>query len=277
MKKLIHQTEHKASPLNVDGELWMSVNGKSFGGHDRVALLREIRRCGSISKAALGVGMSYKAAWDAINSMNNLAGQLLVERLTGGKGGGGAKLTCRGEQLIRNFEQLENEHQKFMEHLSSQTSNMLEDFNLVRRISMKTSARNQFLGKVLSIKEGAVNDEVVIEITGGQEMVAIITHGSTTELGLKKDAEVFALIKSSSIILVSGDMNAKFSARNHLSGVIANIQPGAVNTEVVIDLAGGGTVAAIITNESCKTLGLAEKNEVSAIFKASSVILGVPT
>ena len=54
------------------------------------------------------------------------------------------------------------------------------------------------------------------------------------------------------------------------------MQPGAVNTEVVIEVNGGGTVAAIVTNESAQSLGLAEGKTASAIFKASSVIIGVP-
>jgi len=53
------------------------------------------------------------------------------------------------------------------------------------------------------------------------------------------------------------------------------VQPGAVNAEVVIDLGGGNSVAAIITNTSAQALQLAEGVEAAAIFKASSVILAV--
>ncbi|MEO8599540.1 MAG: TOBE domain-containing protein, partial [bacterium] len=124
--------------------------------------------------------------------------------------------------------------------------------------------------------QGAVNDEIELEIAGGQKIVAIVTQESTKGLGLSIGAEAFALIKSSSIVLVTEDADAKFSARNRMSGTVSRVQPGAVNTEVVIELAGGGAVAAIITNESCSTLGLAVGIKASAIFKASSVILGVP-
>lgn len=144
------------------------------------------------------------------------------------------------------------------------------------RMTVKSSARNQFIGKVINVKRGAVNDEIVVEIAGGIKIVAIITNSSTSELGLKIGVEVFALIKSSSIILVAEERNIKFSARNFLSGTISNIQPGAVNTEVVMNLPCGGTIAAIITNESNKNLQLKEGNKISAMFKASSVIIGVP-
>jgi molybdate transport system regulatory protein len=106
--------------------------------------------------------------------------------------------------------------------------------------------------------------------------VAIVTHSSTEDLGLRVGAEAFALVKASSIILVASGESVRFSARNQLTGTISRLQPGAVNSEVIIDLPGGGSVAAIVTNESSNTLALAPGNTVSAIFKASSVILAVP-
>jgi molybdate transport system regulatory protein len=141
---------------------------------------------------------------------------------------------------------------------------------------MRTSARNQFFGKVASIKPGAVNDEIALDVTGGHKIVAIVTHSSTEDLGLRVGAEAFALVKASSIILVASGESVRFSARNQLTGTISRLQPGAVNSEVIIDLPGGGSVAAIVTNESSNTLALAPGNTVSAIFKASSVILAVP-
>ena len=75
--------------IGLDGEIWMTVGGENLGGPNRIALLAKIAECGSITQAAKAIGMSYKAAWDAIDAMNNLAGEPLVERLAGGKGGGG--------------------------------------------------------------------------------------------------------------------------------------------------------------------------------------------
>jgi molybdate transport system regulatory protein len=95
-------------------------------------------------------------------------------------------------------------------------------------------------------------------------------------LGLQTGSEAFALVKSSSIILVTGDDSTRYSARNRLAGAIARVEAGAVNTEVVIELAGGGSVAAIVTRESSETMGLAVGGQAAAIFKASSVIIGVP-
>jgi len=269
--------ETRNRPIELQGSVWLTIDGERFGGEQRVALLAKITECGSITQAAKAIGMSYKAAWDAIDAMNNLAGEPLVERVAGGKGGGGTRLTRRGEQLVENFRLIEREHLRFVEQLSRQATGIADDYLLIRRMGMKTSARNQFHGKVVRVTTGAVNDEIELKIAGGQTIIATVTHESTTELGLQPGAEALALVKSSSVILVSDEAGARFSARNRLTGTIARVHPGAVNTEVVLDLPGGAALAAIITNESSHDLGLAEGKTTTAIFKASSVIVGVPS
>jgi len=141
---------------------------------------------------------------------------------------------------------------------------------------MKTSARNQFHGKVTQIKSGAVNDEIDIELPGGDKLVAVITRESTEDLRLAVGKEVIALIKAPWVIVATGDENIKLSARNRLAGNVAKLTPGAVNTEVIIQLSGGNTVCAIITNSSATELALAPGKPATAIFKASHVIVGVP-
>lgn len=141
---------------------------------------------------------------------------------------------------------------------------------------MKASARNQFEGTVTSLKSGAVNDEVEIGTGSGVRIVAIVTHESAAGLGLAVGKPAFALIKASSVIVVADEGGARFSTRNRQSGTVARVQCGAVNTEVVIELAGGASVAAIVTNDSAERLGLAVGTPATAIFKASSVIVGVP-
>lgn len=262
--------------IKLEGSVWMTVGGEQLGGAGRVALLGAIAEHGSITQAARAVKMSYKAAWDAIDAMNNLAGEPLVERLAGGKGGGGTRLTRRGRQLVDNFRLIEIEHARYLRQLGSQAEGIADDLLLIRRMAMKTTARNQFLGQVAELKAGAVNDEVTLALPGGQRIVAIVTRDSCESLGLASGVEAFALIKASSIILVLDGDGARFSARNQLAGKVTRVQKGAVNTEVVLELPGGGTIAAMITNQSCAEMGLAVGSVVTAMFKASSVILGVP-
>ncbi|CAB3660741.1 Molybdenum-pterin-binding protein MopA [Paraburkholderia phenoliruptrix] len=139
---------------------------------------------------------------------------------------------------------------------------------------MQTSARNRFAGEVVDITHGAVNDEVTLRTADGLEIVAIITHGSATTLGLSAGKRAFALVKASSVIVMVDVSKNQVSARNCIAGTVTGLTKGAVNSEVTIE-AGGAQIAAIVTTESVERLGLAAGKAASAIFKASSVIVGV--
>lgn len=139
---------------------------------------------------------------------------------------------------------------------------------------MRTSARNHLAGEVAEVKHGAVNDEVTLRTPDGLEIVAIITHGSAASLGLAAGKPAFALIKASSVIVMVDVAKSQVSARNCIAGTVSAVTKGAVNSEVTI-AASGAQIAAIITNESVDRLGLASGKPATAIFKASSVIVGV--
>ena len=264
-----------AATLTVGAELWLNLDGQNLVGSRRVALLAEIARAGSITQAAKLVGLSYKGAWNAIEDMSNLAGEPLLERGVGGKGGGFTRLTPRGEKLVRNFELIRQEHARFVARLNRQAGGLTDDYSLMESIAMKTSARNQFAGTVHAIRGGAISDEIDLEVIGGLHIIATVTRESRTELGLELDAKAFALVKAASILLMTDAGGARLSARNQLAGTVTRVLPGAVNTEVVLQLPGGGTVAAVITNQSAAALSIAEGSAATAVFKASSVILGV--
>ena len=69
------------------------------------------------------------------------------------------------------------------------------------------------------------------------------------------------------------DNTMKISARNQLKGKIKNITKGAVNSEVMLELAEGLEIISIITNSSVKNLGLKEGKEAYAVIKASNVMI----
>lgn len=261
--------------LELDGSIWFRSGTQTWGGKNRIDLLAQIDATGSITAAARAVGMSYKGARDAIDAMNNLAGEPLVLRAAGGKGGGGTRLTDRARGLIATFRALEAEHRKFMENLTHAGVDASGDLDLMRRFMLKTSARNKLMGTVMEIRAGAVNDEVLLRIAGGQVITATITRESTQELELAPGKEALALVKASSVIVGAPGAGLRLSARNQLPGTITAVRTGAVNSEILIGLEGGATLAAIVTNESAQELGLREGAQAVAVFKASSVILGV--
>jgi molybdate transport system regulatory protein len=262
--------------LQFGGSVWFRSGEQALGGTQRIALLAAIGETGSITGAAKAIGMSYKAAWDAVDAMNNLAGETLVIRSTGGKGGGGTTLTPRALTLIDTFRAVEREHRLFLERAGAAIAGFSDDWQLIGRIGMKTSARNQWYGKVSAIQRGTVNDEVSLALPGGHSVVAVVTHESTETLGLAVGGEAVALVKASSVLLVADDgMAERLSTRNRLRGTVSAVQRGAVNAEVSLTLEGGAVVTAVVTNESVAELGIAEGQALVAAFKASSVILGV--
>lgn len=141
---------------------------------------------------------------------------------------------------------------------------------------MKISARNVFSGKVSALQIGAVNAEVEVALAGGDKIVAIITNASVQTLGLALGKEVLALVKASSVLVLTDASGIRLSARNNLAGTVTGVVKGAVNTEIAIRLAGGSEVHAIITHGSETSLDIKPGVPASAIIKASSVILGVP-
>ena len=140
---------------------------------------------------------------------------------------------------------------------------------------MQTSARNQFLGRATVQHMAPINAEVSVDIGAGDRITALVTRNSLDDLGIEEGTEVYALLKASSVIVVPGASSLRLSASNQLRGVIVSCRKGAVSAEVILRLAGGQTVTAVITNESIDRLELKEGDEALAVFKSSSVILGV--
>ncbi|MCW5652384.1 TOBE domain-containing protein [Hydrogenophaga sp.] len=270
---MAHRGPKGAQRVDVQGSIWLSVGGESLGGHGRVALLRAVEKHGSITQAAKAFGMSYKAAWDAIHHMNERARQPLIARAVGGRGGGSTRLTEHGRRLIERYEMVDAVHQRFVQLLGQEAMDLDQDFSLLKVLNMKTSARNQWIGTVTAVRSGAVNDEVEVTLPGGQRLAAIITRESTLALGLRTQQAAVVLIKASSVILATDLQGARVSARNRIDGEVAAIKPGAVNAEVTLRTADGLEVVAIVTQDAVAELALAPGKAVTALVKASDVIL----
>ncbi len=262
----------------LSGTLLIDTDMGRFLGDKRIRLLEAIDQSGSISQAAKAVPMSYKAAWDAVDDMNNLAPEALVLRSAGGRHGGGTELTAFARRLIGFYRALEDASQRALEKLSSKLEHNadcgVDDFRQVlRRMSMKTSARNQFAGPVVAVHEGVVDTEVSVQLAPTLVLTAIVTRASAETMGLQLGTEVMAFVKASSILLMVGE-EERISARNRFSGSVTRIHQGPVNAEVTLSMPGGHhAITAVITKDSVQRLGLAEGQPACAVFKASSVFL----
>lgn len=251
------------------------ILGWSGDENPAIALLEQIELCGSINRAAKAAGLSYKSAWEKIETLNNLSDKPLVIRQVGGSGGGGTVLTEEGRELLHKVAVLRREFSAFVGFFGERPEEALNALKMLRRFEMKVSARNVWAGTVARVEKGAVNSVVEVALKGGDTVVAVITDNSVIRLGLEPGTEVLAMVKAPSVMLGLDIKRESLSARNVLMGKVARIVPGVVNDEVIIDLPGGSTVTAINTSESIRRLGLSPGIEVAAIFKASSVLLAV--
>lgn len=234
-----------------------------------MALVEAIGELGSISGAARRVGLSYRAAWDAVQALNNLFDQPLVTAAAGGKTGGAATVTAQGRAVLAAFRRVEAEMAAARAKLDQGLG-----ADVFWSLGMKTSARNALRGEIVRIVEGSVNAEVTLRMAGGLEIVSVVTSQSVEDLGLAVGGQAIALIKSSFVVLARGE-NLRTSARNQLAGVIASREDGAVNSDIRLDLGGGKTLAASITLESAQVLELAVGDRITALIKAPHVILAV--
>ncbi len=261
----------------LSGKIELNTEFGAFLGDTRIRLLEAIDEHGSITRAAKVVPLSYKAAWDAVDAMNNLAEQPLVNRAAGGRAGGGTTLTDYGRRIVALYRALEVEYQGALARLAqSMAEGRASDFaqfqRALRRLSMRTSARNQFAGLVSGLRLGEVDVEVCLRLDAGDELVAVITRESAENLGLTLGMEITALVKSSSVMLLT-ETGVRVSARNRLWGTVTRIHDGPVNAEVVLELPGGKSICAVVTHDSATRLSLRPGASACAVFQASAVIL----
>jgi len=259
------------------GKLSVETEFGAFLWDTRIRLLEAIDRYGSISQAAKAVPLSYKAAWDAVDAMNNVAEEAVVERSTGGRHGGGTVLTEYGRRIVAMYRAVEQEYQAGLDRLADRLgeggSGDIRQFqSMLRRMSVRTSARNQFTGVICAMQEGPAGFEVRLRLDDTNQLTATITRKSAENLGLRIGMEVHALVKATAVVL-SNDPTPASAARNRLCGTVDHIHRGPMNSEVSILLSGGRTVTAMVGKEALNKMQLEVGKPCCALIEASGVTL----
>ena len=252
--------------------LTLKLQQKLFADPRRISLLKHIALSGSISQGAKDAGISYKSAWDAINDMNTLSEQTLVDRATGGKGGGGAILTRYGQRLVQLYDLLAQIQQKAFDVLSDDDNLPLDSLlAAISRFSLQTSARNQWFGTVMAGDNAQVQRHIEILLADGTtRLKAAITAQSADRLALNEGKEVLVLLKAPWVNITADAEKAK-AADNQLRGTIRHVERGEEQCEVLMTLPDG--------QELCATLPLSDAAEleegavVTAYFNADRVII----
>lgn len=210
-------------------------------GHEstdkRMELLRLIGITGSISQAAREAGVSYKAAWQAIHTLTNLAGVALVDRVVGGVGGGGAQLTHAAQQLLNAAQQMDGARKEVLARFTGGAAQALPGAGL------RTSMRNNLPCTVIELQTASRNELTVcvrMQLPGGEVLSSSITKESSELLGLHLGSSVLALCKATAVFMY-GLNKPEFRNRNanFLSGRVTRMSRGTLRDEVAMGLPGG--------------------------------------
>jgi len=205
----------------------------------RIDILRQIGQGGSISQAARAVGVSYKAAWQAIDTLTNLAGVPLVHRAVGGAGGGGAVLTEAGHALLAAADAMAQARAEVLQRLAGQGAQPAA----AARLAVRTSMRNQWPCVVRALEAAGPLVHVHLGGAGAAQALALtarITQESAQLLGLAPGLPVLALCKATAVQVCGvKDAGAGGAAPNAWPGRVTRVARGEAGDEVAAALDAG--------------------------------------
>jgi molybdate transport system regulatory protein len=235
----------------------------------RLEVLRAIQQTGSISEAARSSAVSYKAAWQAIETLSNLAGVPLVEKLVGGSGGGGARLTESGFQVLEVAELLHRSREQALAKIEH--SRRAKGLNLpgLASVGFRTSMRNQFPCRVQEVRQHMAAAQVLLTLPDEQSLIARITHESLELLHLKVGQKVIAMFKATAVSIAPEIV--AMQGVNLLQGKVLRRGRGAAGFEVSLQL---GTGLALVGFASSQTI-VKLRQPAMAAFESNAVVIAV--
>ncbi len=239
--------------MKIDGRFWLTKEGQSFLGAGRIELLERIDQVGSINAAAKEMKMSYKAAWERINGMNALADQPLIERSTGGRGGGGTKLTPYAHELIATFHRLGELHRQFIDRFSEAGNDPERLARILSRTFLTTSARNQLPSTLQAIDTNGLHSTLTLALSGSDVLRSTITAKSVVNMGLTVGCDTYAIIKSSDITIVSA-LPSSDTNDNVLTGTVEMLETSGDKIEIALRLTGGTLLIALEKQDALQNL-----------------------
>ena len=258
--------------MELSSALTLEMLGKPFLLEKRIELLHAIRKEGSISKAAKVVPMSYKSAWEAVDTMNSLSPDPIVLRETGGKDGGGTTITEYGEKLLENYAVLKEEHTRFLARLSELTDIENGTFKTIERLAIQLSARNQIQAEVITVESQNVNAKVYLKLKSGQTLVSAITREAVENLHIEKDQAITAIFKSSAVLLIESK-DEKYE-ENCLLGSVTQIDTDEQNAKVLIDIGMHDKIVSVVPRKWVDKMALKIGSTVKAMISTNDIMIG---
>jgi molybdate transport system regulatory protein len=174
--------------METKTKVWLTSEGKPLIGAGKVALLKAIDEERSLRKACVKLDISYKHAWNVLNTMSERLGKDVVTTVRGGKDQG-TFLTEDGRHLIREYEH----NKEFLE-------DTMKDEGSWENIGLKISARNRIPGKVTKVEREGLISKITLEIEPSV-VTSIITSEAVERLDIQPGDKVFAIVKSTEVLI----------------------------------------------------------------------------
>lgn len=267
---------HRHMPARKPRSVLPLADVLGHGASDkRIDILRRIGTAGSISEAARASGVSYKAAWQALETLGNLAGVPLVEKAVGGSGGGGARLTEAGQQVLQAADALQQARVQALAQLAALPGGTAAEravppgANVQRAaLALRTSMRNQLPARVASLRPVQGMVRVRLALADGLELHSRITRESAQLLGLRAGVPVLALCKATAVTVAA--QVAVRDGANVLGGTVIRAPRGA--GEMGLQLAAGLSLVGFAATGH----GLRVGQPAQAWLDESAVVLALP-
>ena len=238
-------------------------------GERRLHLLRLVQQSGSISQAARDAGISYKAAWQAIQRLGEQAGSPVLATSIGGTGGGGAKLTPAGERLLHAADLVQQAQRDAIARVNDPSGNAPESQ------PEQYSMRNRLPCTVQMLFSYSTSDpqvRVALRLEGGSTLLANITRASAEKLVCASGKRVLALCKATTVRIVAAVPAAPPEGCSVLDGKVHSITPGVRHDEVLLRCAGGALLAGFAARPHTLRCG----GRAYALVDANTVAVALP-
>lgn len=238
----------------------------------RLDILRRIDDVGSISEAARGAGVSYKAAWQVVETLGNLAGGPLVEKVVGGRKGGGTRLTDKGREVLLLCDELARARAAILKRWRDRGTAGLHRLG---GSTLRTSMRNQFPAKIVKVKIGSALVRLILQIDDTHLLRASVTKESAQLMGLHEGLEVLALTKATGV-RISAEFPSEETdgvRENLLVGTVVRCERASKGGECVVRLPSGLVVVGFAKGNH----GLSVNRRAFVSVSPSAIVIGLDT
>ena len=263
--RYIQKYTSSMNKFTLASDLFLRKEKENFLSLKKVQLLENIIVYGSISQAAKASGVTYKTAWEWIDKMNALAPKPLVQKISGGKGGGGTIVTVYAKELMQTYEEVDALHHKHLETLE-------KAFDYLDDEKEKTFSFSRLDAEITEISVHEKRANVELRLACGS-LINIQSPLSFVEVNALHAGSKTSVLIESEAVSVSRSSDKKISSRNKLKTKVEDIMIDGEDVLLTLFLCEEQYLTSRITHKSYKDMQIKKDDELMAMFKAYSATL----